>query len=74
MASVTVAEKAATSRRRFEEHPVASRVRGAVGHAMLNHMNVESGSQRCTAESGSLGALHDLLHGEIGLLGVLAME
>src|SRR5260370_10441030 len=73
MVRVPLAEEAPSSRRATKKHAVTAWVWRAIGHAMLHRMNVHSRPKR-PRNTLLLGALHNLVHREIGIFGVFPMQ
>jgi len=70
---VTLAKEAPPPFTGLKKHSVTARVRGSIGHAVLNHVHVHAGAQG-TLDALLLSALDDFVHGEINLLGMFAVE
>jgi hypothetical protein len=73
MIGVTPAEEATPPFGGLEKHSVTAGVRGAIGHAVLHHMNVYPWAKRAL-NAFLLSPLDDGLHGEISLVRVLAVK
>jgi hypothetical protein len=59
----------------FHEHSISTGIRTAVGYAMLNDMDVDSGPKTsCFLAPHLPSASHDLLDAEIESLGILSMK
>jgi hypothetical protein len=70
---ISLPEQAAPTISRFEKHSVATRVGRTIGNAMLNDMNVHTGSNR-PSDAFPRRSVNDLFHFKIGLCWLLPME
>jgi hypothetical protein len=76
MVRVAQAEKASPAGRGFEKHPVTARIRGTIGHRMLDDVNVESLSKWTEATQFRAGSpeLHNFCNAEIRLFRTLTVK
>jgi len=73
MIGISSAKEATAALRGFQKHPVAARVRWAIGYAMQDDVNVDPGTKRLV-EAFAPGTVNNFFNRKVGSRGMLAME